>query len=131
MAQGYFAPHIQINRKDLSGLVRACHESNVALEVWLREGLLEAAEWVRKDAAASYAAKSVPGAMGLKAKVTRPGNAIVAQTLRKSRGSRQRHNFGSLEMRTSLLPALQSNQPRVDAQVESLLSQLGTVWEVP
>jgi hypothetical protein len=126
-----FSPHLEVNRKDLSGLVRACHESNLAIETFLREGLLEAAEWVRKDAASSYAAKSMPGALGLKAKVTRPGNAIVAQTLRKSRGSRQRHNFGSLEMRTSLLPALQSNQPRVDAKVEELLVQLGTFWEAP
>jgi hypothetical protein len=131
MAQGFTGPNIQVNRKDLSGLVRACHESNLAIETWLREGLLEAAEWVRKDAAASYAAKSLPGAMGLKAKVTRPGNAIVAQTLRKSRGSRRRGNFGSLEMRTSLLPALQSNQPRADAQVAGLLNRLGAFWEAP
>ena len=131
MAQGFYGGGFQVNRKDLSGLVRACKESNVALERFLRVGLLEAAEWVRKDAAASYAAKSVPGALGLKAKVTGPGNAVVAQTLRKSRGSRQRHNFGDLMMRTSLLPALVSNQPRVDAKVEELLMQLGTFWEAP
>jgi hypothetical protein len=99
------------------------------MATFMREGLLAAAELVRRDAEALYAPKSVRGAAGLKAKVTRPGNAIVAQTLRRSRGSKQRANFGGLMMRTSLLPALESNQPRVEAMVGELLQHVERLFD--
>ncbi len=109
----------------LRQLERAIVESNVELNLFLREGLLALAEPVARDIRSRYAPYSQQGAAGVKAKVTKPGNALVAQTLRKSRSPlRRRRNFGGLMMRTAFLPALDAHKHEIEAGFEALLTDI-------
>lgn len=105
--------------------LRAFSESQTELDVFLREGLLAISERVAADVRVAYAPFSAKGAHGVKAKVLRSGNAIVAQSLAKSRTmSRRRRNFGGLMMKDAFLPALERNVPYVERETLSLLDRL-------
>lgn len=116
---------------NLREFVRACDASDAELAAFMRAGLLALAEPVATDIRSRYQSYSAVGAGGVKAKVTRPGNAIVAQTLRKSRHPMAgRSNFGGLMMREAFLPGLDANEERVENGFERLIDDIAARhWE--
>lgn len=70
----------------LRELARACKQADEEIDRFLRDGLLEIASHTAADVKPPYAKYSQKGAAGVIPKVTKPGNAVVVQTLRKSRG---------------------------------------------
>lgn len=86
---------------------------------------------VAKDVRRPYSEFSVKGAEGVKAKVTRPGNAVVAQTLRKTRRvDKRRPNFGPMIYKKAFLPAINDNQEKIELAVDGLLERIATRhWE--
>lgn len=113
----------------LRGITRAVAQSDEELDEWLREGLRNVGEQVAVDVRQSYAVYSVVGSEGVRSKVTKPGNVLVAQTLRRGRDmNRRRANFGGLMMRKAFLPALQKNEAKVEESVKDLFHDLERVW---
>jgi hypothetical protein len=113
----------------LSKLSRAIADSEDDIEMFLRSGLLEIGEHVAVDVRAEYGRFSAKGAAGVKAKVLKRGNVLVAQTLSKSRvQSRRRRNFGGLMMKDAFLPAVAANEEYALAAGESLLRELEARW---
>lgn len=122
------APAVHV--ENLRTFLRACDVADEKTALFLRVGLHDIAEDVAKDARALYEPYSARGAEGVKPKVTRPGNAIVAQTLRKTRNAmRSRPNFGGLMMRTALLPALRANEENIRAKVQLLFAEIERGWD--
>lgn len=109
---------------DVRQLVRACDQTSAEVGEFFRDGLVKIGEPMARDIAGLYAAKSAKGAAGVRAKVTRPGNAIVAQTVRKGRGLRQRKNFGPMMFSRAFLPGLEKNEPTAQAALEDLVSKV-------
>lgn len=124
-------PTVFVSPRDVRSLVKACDASSVELGAFMRGGLLELAEMVKKDITPVYQGYSPVGAASIVAKVTRPGTAVVAQTMRKSRTiPRRRRKFGDLMMRTAFMPALEKNRERINAGVDVLIDRIATRhWE--
>lgn len=124
---GFYGSSIVV--EGLRDVTRAVERSDGELDDWLRGGLNDIAEAVAVDVRSAYSVYSGIGAEHVKAKVTRPGNAIVAQTLRRGRDlNRRRPNFGGLMMRKAFLPALHANEATVEASWLRLSSDLEQVW---
>jgi hypothetical protein len=113
----------------LRSVSRAVRESDDATNEWLRDGLQKIGERVAVDVRNSYSVYSAVGAGGVKSKVTKPGNVVVAQTLRRGRDmNRRRANFGGLMMRKAFLPALDKHEADVAVSVGKLFSDLERIW---
>ena len=118
-----------IRVEGLRQLSRTVRESDDAMNEWLRAGLEKVGERVAVDVRHSYSVYSAVGAEGVKTKVTKPGNVIVAQTLRRGRDmNRRRPNFGGLMMRKAFLPALDKHEADVAESVEKLFAELERIW---
>lgn len=114
----------------LRNVTRAAAESGGEIDDWLRDGLRDVGEKVAVDVRGAYRPYSGVGADGVKTKVTRPGNVVVAQTLRRGRDMRRRRsNFGGLMMRKAFLPALAKNEATVAESVERLFADLERIWD--
>lgn len=125
---GYTAGSVKVT--GLRELIKACDASDTQLVKGIRERLQKAADHVAQDVQRRYSPFSAKGAAGVKGKVTKPGNAIVAQTLRKTRPPRARGNFGGLVFAKAFLPAVDANQPIVEGMFSDLIDAIGTDnWE--
>ena len=89
----------------------------------VRGALREAAEPVRADAAARFLRYDEKSARKYGISVRRTGVVSVEQRLKKSANqARRRRNFGPLQMRKALVPALEDNQAIVRDRVENAVS---------
>lgn len=96
------------------------YDRELALE--LNRRLKDAAELVRQAASERFQPISSATAAGFRPRA-RSGSAFVAQSKRRTTGLRP--DFGSLQMRVALVPALESKSGEVERAVEQLLDELG------
>lgn len=87
----------------------------------VRQGLKEAAEPVRQEAARLFSGVDAHSAAGYKVRIRQRGVA-VEQTRRRTTGLHP--EFGKLQMRRALLPALASREDQVVDGLERVLDGL-------
>lgn len=89
----------------------------------VRGKLREAAEPIRREASARFLKYHPRSAAKYGISVRKVGTVSVEQRLRKSADvGRRRSNFGGLQMRKALIPALGSNADQVERKVEEAVS---------
>jgi hypothetical protein len=109
--------------KGIKELQRALRVYNTDLSKKLRKELKEVGLIVQVEARLRFQRYSPRSAAGYKVRVRQRG-VSVEQSLRKTTGLRP--DWGSLQMRTALLPALVTKEPLVVARVERMLDNLET-----
>lgn len=110
----------------LREMLRAAKDAGTATNVEVREALRKTGEIVRADAAPRLAKYSTRSAAGLKVRVRQRGVG-VEQSLRKTTG--ERPDYGSLQMRKALLPAVAKTEPQWEAEFDKALDHIIEVFE--
>jgi hypothetical protein len=110
-----------IQVKGIRDLLRAFQAYDAALLKKLREELRDTGRLVQADAYSRFSSVSPKSAAGFKVRVRQRG-VSVEQSLRRTTGLHP--EFGSLQMRKALLPALESKQPLVMERLELMLDRL-------
>ena len=106
--------------------LRAAKNAGTATNLEVRATFREVGELVRADAAQRLAKYSTTSAAGLKVRIRQRGVA-VEQSLRKTTGDHPQ--YGSLQMRKALLPALAKDAPLVEAKFEEALDKVKVIFE--
>ena len=88
----------------------------------VREGLREAAEPVRREAARLFTAYDEKSAQNYRVVIRRTGTIRVEQRLRRTTGKHP--EFGKLQMREALLPAADRKRDELYANVEGQLREI-------
>jgi hypothetical protein len=107
--------------------VRACDAAGPETKKWVRATLAESGERVRSDAATRFAPTSIVSAAGFKSKALRRG-VFVGQRLRRTTGAHP--EYGGLQMRRALLPALAANAGRIEEDFERAMATVCEHFEV-
>ena len=107
--------------KGYKEFLRACVRADADTRKFVRSAFRQVGELVRRDAAERLTKYSERSAHGLKVRVRQRGVA-VEQSLAKVTGKRP--DYGSLQMRKALLPALEEQQERVDEQMADALGMV-------
>jgi hypothetical protein len=102
---------------------RALKDYDEDLKRELEQELKDAADIVRTDARRRFSTIDVRSAAGFRPRVKGFGRVLVEQSRRRSTG--QRPDFGSLQMRRALIPAVYDNRERVMDAVENMLDRIG------
>lgn len=102
---------------------RAFKEYDDDLKRELEDELRAAGTIVAATARARFGYIDARSAAGFKSKTKGFGRVVVQQSRRKKTGKRP--DFGSLQMRRALLPALSENEPQVLRHVENMLDRIG------
>ncbi|MFA4974746.1 MAG: hypothetical protein WC683_19255 [bacterium] len=105
----------------LRELIRACDASEKSVKKALRTKLRSAAEPVRRKAESLFSRYSTRTASRFGISVRRSGSVSVEQRLRKVTGLRP--DWGSLQMREGLVPALDAEQAEVIRVFERILDE--------
>lgn len=105
----------------LQDLLKALHESEAAIEPAVRGELRLIGEVVRNDAGWKFDKYDERSAAGYRV-VVRQRGVSVEQTLRKTTG--ERPDFGSLQMRKALLPALDDHTSEVERRVGDVVQRV-------
>jgi len=106
--------------------LRAAKNAGSATNHEVRAAFRDVGEIVRADAAQRLSKYSTKSAAGLKVRVRQRGVA-VEQSLRKTTGAHAQ--YGSLQMRKALLPALARDQTAVEARFEEALDKVKLIFE--
>lgn len=114
--------------KGLRSLLRATDAAGKDTKKLVRDELRKAAEPVRAEATRLFAPVDARSAAKYGISVRRVGTVAVEQRLRRTTG--QHPEFGSLQMRRALLPALETKQDEVVAHLEDALERLAQRWAV-
>lgn len=109
--------------KGLKELHRDFRKMSKELSKDLDKELKKAAEPVREEAASRFQAYSPSSASGFRVRTKGFGRVFVEQRKRRTTGKRP--DYGSLQMRRALLPALGSKQDDVVKAVDRMLGRLG------
>ncbi len=117
MATGGPALHVS----GLKQLVKACDRAGKESKSVVRAALRSTGVQVRADATTRFAKYDARSASGYRV-VVRQRGVNVEQSLRKTTGLRP--DFGSLQMRRALLPALRDNEAELERQVEIALDRI-------
>ena len=112
--------------KGYKEFLRAAKDAGSVTNREVRAAFRRSGEIVRADAAQRLTKYSTTSAAGLKVRVRQRGVA-VEQSLRKTTGAHPQ--YGSLQMRKALLPALARNEPAVEAEFEKALDEVKAVFE--
>lgn len=105
---------------------RAVRRAGKESRTEVRAALREAVEPVRAEAVSRFSLIDARSAAGYRTAVRQRGVA-VEQRLRKTTG---RHpEYGSLQMRRALLPALASNEELIEQRVEQALDRIANHFE--
>ena len=104
-------------REFLAATARADRES----KLYVRDTFRQVGESVRADATARFSPVSHRSASGYKVSVRQRGIA-VEQSLRKTTGTRA--DYGSLQMRRALFPALVANEDNLMRDLDSALDRV-------
>ena len=102
-------------------LMQALAQSDKASRKAVRDELRSAADHVRVEATARFASTDARSAAGYRTRVRQRGVA-VDQSLRKTTGKRPQ--FGALQMRRALVPALDANEQRTVTEMEAALERV-------
>lgn len=92
----------------------------------VRASFKKAGEVVRADAVRRFSAIDSGSAIGYRTSV-KLGGVAVYQAIRKTTG--QRGDYGSLQMRKALLPALMHNQEQLMADVDKAMEEVAAHFE--
>ncbi len=106
--------------------LQAAKNAGTATNHEVRAAFREAGELVRADAAQRLTKYSTTSAAGLKVRVRQRGVA-VEQSLRKTTGAHPQ--YGSLQMRKALLPALAKEADAVELKFEEALDKVKLIFE--
>jgi hypothetical protein len=102
-------------------LMQALAKADKASRKAVRDELRQAAEHVRVEAGLRFATTDPRSSSGYKTRVRQRGVA-VEQSLRRTTG---RHpEFGALQMRRALVPALDANEERTVREMEQALERV-------
>jgi hypothetical protein len=112
--------------KGYKEFLRASKNAGTATNREVRATFREVGEIVRQDAAQRLTKYSTVSAAGLKVRVRQRGVA-VEQSLRKTTGAHPQ--YGGLQMRKALLPALAKEEPLVEAKFEEALDKVKAIFE--
>lgn len=93
----------------------------------VRDGLREAAVPVRDEARARFARYDARSASRYGISVRRTGIVSVEQRLRRTTGKHPQ--FGSLQMRRALIPALQNNVDETIRRLDAEMAKWAARWE--
>lgn len=110
----------------LRELLRATDQAGKETKKLVRGELRKAAEPVRAEAARLFAPIDGKSASRYGISVRKVGTVSVEQRLRRTTG--QHPEFGSLQMREALEPALESNTDKVVASLDATLARLTNEW---
>lgn len=102
-------------------LLRAFQQADRAQRLGLRHSLREVGEIVQRDAVRRFSPINARSAAGYKVRVRQRGVA-VEQSIRKTTGAHP--EWGDLQMRRALLPALEANEANVEQACERTLDQV-------
>ena len=105
---------------------RAAARAGKESKTEVRDALRDAAEPVRRDAVRRFSPVDARSAAGYRVAVRQRGVA-VEQRLRKTTG--RRPDYGSLQMRRALIPALQTNADTVEREVGKALDRIADHFE--
>src|SRR6266540_4003609 len=108
--------------KGLNELRMAFKEMDAALYRELGKELKQVAEVVAVDARRRFSVVDHHSASGYKPRLHGKRGVSVDQTLRKVTG--KRGDYGALQMRRALIPALQSHESELVSGVERMLDRL-------
>jgi hypothetical protein len=107
-------------------LVKASYQADRTTRSEMRTVLRQVGDLVRTDAAGRFAHYDAKSAAGYRTRVRQRGIA-VEQSLRKTTG---RHpEFGRLQMREALIPALDENEDDTVRRMEEALDKVCDLWE--
>jgi hypothetical protein len=109
----------------LAQLLKASKDAGSVTNREVRAALAQSGEIVRADAATRLAHYNAKSAQGLKVRVRQRGIG-VEQSLRKTTG--RRADWGKLQMKKALLPAVESKLPEVEAEFEKALDEIVDVF---
>lgn len=107
--------------KGLRELNRALRKSSSEVKKGLRKELRQAAEIVAGEARRRFARIDARSAGGMRPRV-RAGGAVVEQRRRRVTGKRP--DYGALQMREALVPALESKRDEVERHIEGTLDRI-------
>ena len=110
-----------IRVKGYREFVRACDHAGREAKREVHATFREVGEIVRADAAERFAGYSARSAAGYRVRVRQRGVA-VEQSLRKTTG--QHPEFGALQMRKALLPAMRDKEPEVVAAFDRAMDKV-------
>jgi hypothetical protein len=110
----------------LSELLRASRDAGGATQTEVRAALAKSGEIVQADAVPRMAKYSTKSAAGFKVRVRQRG-VSVEQSLLKTTGLRP--DWGALQMRKALLPAVERKFPQVEAEFEKALDEIILIFE--
>lgn len=110
----------------LSEMLRASKDAGKSTQKEVRAALAKSGEIVQADAVPRLAKYSTKSAAGLKVRIRQRG-VDVEQSLRKTTGLRP--DYGALQMRKALLPAVARKFPEVEAEFEKALDEILIIFE--
>lgn len=107
--------------KDFTLFMKALARTDKATQKAAREEIRKAGDHVRNDASSLFTAVDTRSAAGYKTRVRQRGVA-VEQSIRKTTGTRP--DFGALQMRRALVPALEQNEAATNRALELALDRV-------
>jgi hypothetical protein len=111
----------------LSELLKASKAAGSATNKEVREAFREAGDIVKVHAVPRLAKNSTKSAAGFKTRVRQRGVA-VEQSLLKTTGKRP--DWGSLQMRKALLPAVEKTWPELEAEFVKAVDKTIAIFEI-
>jgi hypothetical protein len=115
-------PTKAVKVKGLRELHRALKKYDSDLKPELESRLLDAGRIVQDEARNLFSVIDTRSAMGFRARLKGFGRVVVEQRRRKTTG--QHPEFGSLQMRRALIPAVSDSETKVMNEMEDLLDDL-------
>jgi hypothetical protein len=104
-----------------SGFLAATARADRESKRYVRETFRQVGDVVRQEAAGRFASTDIRSAAGYRTRVRQRG-IVVEQSLGRTTGTRP--DFGALQMRRALLPALMSNADTLDRGMERALDRV-------
>lgn len=104
---------------------RAARRAGSAVNKEVRAAFREVAEPVRAEATSRFSLVDARSAAGYRIAVRQRGIA-VEQRLKKTTG--KRGDYGSLQMRRALLPALEANKDELDKEMDKAIDKVADIF---
>lgn len=119
-------PLYTVKVEGLRELIVRADAADKATTKLVREGLRDAVQPVRVEAARLFTRYDARSASKYRVVVRRTGLVAVEQGLRRSTGMRP--DFAGLQMRKALLPGFEATRPVVIANLQKQLDEIATVF---
>ena len=119
-------PSLTLRVDGLAGMVKAADAAGKETKKLVRGRLREVAEPVLRDARAKLARYDERSASRLGVSVRRVGTVAVEQRLRRTTGAHPQ--FGALQMREALSPALEENADGIEREFEKALDDIADIF---